>query len=171
MKHAASTILLLASAALLASRLVSPASSAPQPRRLDVDAPDQASPALAEVNAEVDRLRDRLASVPDFSAPSRDPFSFGRAPERTRAPLPVATPAPVAEPVVVTPSLPKLVAILSAAGPDDVTGRTAVLAIGDDVQFKKSGDDVGAFRVEMVSVDALVLVERASRATFTVALH
>jgi len=169
MKRTAAGILFLASASLFVSRLVSPASSAPEPRALAAAVPDQTAPAIADVDREVERLRDRLDPTPERPAPTRDPFSFGRATERPRviAPPPELLSVPVAPP---QPSLPKLVAILSAAE-NGTQQRTAVVALGDDVQFKRAGDEIGAFVVQAVNPDALVLTDRSSTTQHTVPLH
>jgi hypothetical protein len=167
MKRTAAWALVLASASLFVERLVPPASSAPEPRAAVIETPDQA-PAVAEVDREVERLRDRLDTVPESSAPTRDPFTFGRTPERPRASRPV--PEIVVPDVPPPPPLPKLVAILSPSG-TSARERTAVIALGDDVQFKHAGDEIGAYVVQSVDADVLVLLDPASQTQHSVSLH
>jgi hypothetical protein len=177
MKRTTLMILLFASGGLLASRLVSPAASLPEPRAAAAPSSAtsrQAAPAAAEsaadVDAEVDRMRDRLSAPPKATAPTRDPFAFGRSPQPRRGvEQPRVENSALAAAVALRASLPTLVAILSPA--DDANARTAVLSVGDDVQMKKTGDEIGGFRIESVSAGALVLVDRATNATFTIPLH
>lgn len=170
MKRTASAILFLASASLLASRFVSPALSAPEAGAPRLEMVEQTPPAVAEVNAEVDRLRDRTAVAPNVPVPARDPFSFGRAPERVRT-LPPSAPDPERAPIDVrgVPVLPRLVAILSSSDPS--ASPTAVFAVGEDVELKRAGDELGVFRVDAVSADATVLVDRVTHDAVTVSLH
>lgn len=169
----ASTVVAIGGATLLTTALISPASSAPTQTApvVSAPAPDAMMPGLAEVNAQLDRLHGRLGTPVAATDVGRNPFEFGDRPEiRRTASAPVSI-APVidAEPVVVAP---KLVAILSDA--DVNTGqlvRTAVFSIGDDVVFAKDGDDVGAFKVDVVRVDDVALVERPSSRLVTLSLH
>jgi len=169
MERMASAILFLASALLLASRLVSPASSAPEPRAGRIEVVEQTPPAVAEVDTEVDRLRDRITATPDVPRPARDPFSFGRSTEPVRSLARSAETERALIDVRSTPTLPRLVAILS---PDDaLSPRTAVFVAGDDVAMKSAGDELGPFHVDAVNADAIVLIDRATRDAFTVSLH
>jgi hypothetical protein len=157
--------LLFGGAALFIAVLVSPATSAPNAMPAAVASPvDQLWPALTEVNAQVDRLKERLATVPVYPPPGRDPFRFGGRPIET-APSPPPAPAPVVlEPA---PVLPRLVAVLSTAVDGGVL-RTAVFAAGDDVQIVKPGDRIGNYLVRAISFDAVTLVDRTSAAAFRV---
>jgi hypothetical protein len=168
MKRTVVWALVLASASLFVERLVSPASSAPEPRAVVAAPPDQTQAVVAEVDREVERLRDRLDTVPEISAPRRDPFTFGRTPERPRSSAP--TPLLVAPDIPPQPALPKLVAILSATE-NGSPERTAVIALGDDVQFKRAGDEIGAYVVQSVTADRLVLIDPASQTQHSVPLH
>ena len=171
MHRTTSLTLLLVGGVLLSTRLISPASSAPTSPQPAAEPLEQTLPALADVNAEIDRLRDRLPAPSELPPSARDPFNFGMSAERTRSalPAPPTSPAAIARPVP-SPALPKLVAILSDEQGDG-SDRTAVLALADDVQFKKAGDDVGSLRIQSVKAEALVLVDPASQATFTLSLH
>jgi len=155
-------------AVLLLIWQVTPATSAPPPPRDAVSTElDQAAPVLTEVNAQVDRLRERLATTPSYPPPSRDPFNFGRRPDRTPPPAP-ADAAPAIEPPP-PPALPSIVAIVS----DTVRGsevRTAVFSVGGEVEVVASGDTIGAFVVRSIGVDRVVLVERTTGAVFSVKL-
>jgi len=168
MKRAAAWALVLASASLFVERLVTPAASAPEPRAAVAETPDQTPPAVAEVDREVERLRDRLNTVPEIAPSMRDPFTFGRTPERPRSSAPI--PEIVVPDIPPQPALPKLVAILSATG-NGAPERTAVVALGDDVQFKHAGDEIGAYVVQSVDADVLVLLDPASQTQHSVPLH
>jgi hypothetical protein len=166
MTRFASALLLLGGAVILITLQVSPATSAPGPRRVDAPSPlDQVSPILLEVNTQVDRMRARLDATTDYPQPRRDPFSFGEV-ARPAAPTPprLEAPAPVHE---APPVLPRLVAVLSAAADGGWT-RTAVFAAGDDVQLVTPGDRIGIFVVRSIAADAVTLVDPTTGAAFRV---
>jgi hypothetical protein len=166
MHRVTSLTLLIASGALLASRLVSPAASAPLAAQTKAPHTDQPSAAITAVDQQVDRLRDRLMNVPAYPPPSRDPFNFGGVPQAKREKIPaVSEISPV--PVVARPPMPKFVAILSS----DDGSPTAVFAMGDDVQLAKVGDEVGAYRIERIGADGLTLLDTTSQATTSVSLR
>jgi hypothetical protein len=168
MNRVASTTLLLAAAALLATRLISSADSSQiATDRAPMDAgADQIPPELVAVNAQVERLRDRLPAPTDFPTPRRDPFNFGER-RQTRGAAPAPPMAFVDLPV---PALPKLIAILSEKN-GGVEVRTAVIAKGDDVEFVKTGGAVGNLRVSAITSDGIVLTEPASGLSFSLALQ
>jgi hypothetical protein len=165
MNRVASTTLLLAAAALLATRLISPADSSPTaPARVSQDpGADQIPPELAAVNAQVNRLHDRLPAPTDFPPPRRDPFNFGGRLEPRR-------PAPVAFVDLPVPALPKLIAILSEKN-GDADVRTAVISAGDDVEFVKTGGAVGNLRVSLITSEGIVLTDPGSGLSFSLALQ
>lgn len=169
--HRLASILAFGGVALLVSWAVSaPAApaSAPPPALL-VDALDQVTPIVANVNAQVDRMRERLASPPQFPAPERDPFRFGRRPESPR-PAQVVIAAPPPGPVEPAgPELPRLVAI-TAETIDGSVVRRAVLSAGDSVSVVKVGDKIGLFFVRSISLDAAELVDVASSLTYRISL-
>lgn len=166
MNRLTSTVLVIGGVVLLATQLISPASSAPSPLPSPDAREDQATEDVRAVNLEVDRLHDRLSPMPDFPSPVRDPFSFGGRPESRQ---PVVEPAPVApRPRLVAP--PKLVAILSDAATDRGAPRAA-FAIGDVVEVVAVGDLVGAFRVAAISGDAVRLVESGTGQVFDLPLQ
>jgi hypothetical protein len=168
-------IVIFAGAVLIATRILAPAAS-PHPlpplSAADLAAVAQTSAIVDEVNAQVDRLRERLASQPVYPAPTRDPFRFGAKPEP--APPKPPTPAPPSRPaIVVAPAiapLPRLIAIVSNntdAGPS----QRAVVAAGDDVQILKIGDTVSKFVVRSIGVDMVELADSVSGATFKISLQ
>ena len=132
-------VLLVGGVVLLISWAVAPAAPVTSERRTAAFAElTQSTPVITEVNAQVDRLRERLAAPPQYPPPARDPFRFGHRPEPPRP----ATP----EPSQLSPrpscrrsrALPALVAI--AANPSDgAVTRTAIFAEGEDVQLLKEG--------------------------------
>jgi len=129
---------------------------------------DQSAPVIDEVNAQVDRLRERLATPQKFPPPQRNPFDFGRRPEPKRPAAPVAeTPVVPAEPP--PPPLPRLLAIVSNTV-DGTATHSAVFSNGDDVNILKAGDTIGRYVVRSVTSDGAELVERSTSKVFHVAL-
>lgn len=158
---------------LLLTWMVSPAASAPtrtDPPRTAIEI-DQSSAVVAEVNTQVERLRERLDTVPSFPPPSRDPFNFGRRAE-PRPPV-VSNPTPPVPAIVEAPPgpvLPHLVAIV-ASDEDGGVVRSAVISENDDVRFLKPGDTMGNLVVRTIAADVVTLVDRTSGATFTLSLR
>ena len=168
-------ILLFAGAVLFSTHILAPA--APSHPRLVVSSTDlaaiiQAKPIVDEVNAQVDRLRERLARPPEYPAPTRDPFRFGKRAEPTppKAAKPALAPALVMTPAISAPVLPRLVAIVSNAT-DSGLLRSAVLASGDDVHIVKSGESIGKLVVRSIGVDAVELADPVSGVTFKISLQ
>jgi hypothetical protein len=166
--------LLVGCGLLLVTWALAPAS--PSPARPPLVTADQTTPTQtptlpADVNAQVDRLRERLSTAPQFPAPTRDPFRFGRRPEPAR-PAPVTPPAPaiLEAPAVIKPALPRLVAVMTTeveGGPQ----RTAVLAVGDDVQMLRIGESIGKLTVRSIGEDTVELVDQSTGATFRISLR
>ena len=167
MSRFASAILVLGGAALLLAWQVSPATSSPDPAPRPVESPlDQVQPVIADVDVQVDRLRERLTDPPKYPPPTRDPFNFGARPEpaRVSAPAPAVEAAPAPPP---PPPLPRLVAIVSTPT-DGGLLRTAVFAMGDDVQIVKPGEKVGALVLRSVGLDTVTVVDPATGTTYRV---
>ena len=162
------TLLLLGGVALLVSWAVAPAAPSGQTPRAAAPA-DQSSPVVAEVNAQVDKLRERLADAPKFPPPQRDPFRFGLRNERKPvAPPALETPDVALEPTA--PVLPKLLAIV-ADGAGTSAVRTAVFAEGESVRLLKAGDTIDAFVVRTISTDFVELAEPATSRTHRISLR
>jgi hypothetical protein len=169
-------IVIFAGAVLISTRILAPAAS-PRPlpplSAADLAGFAQTTAMVDQVNAQVDRLRERLATPPSYPAPTRDPFRFGtKAEPAPKAPAPAPRPAPavVAAPAISMPPLPRLVAIVSNntdAGPS----QRAVVAAGEDVQILKIGDMVSRFVVRSIGVDSVELADSASGATFKISLQ
>jgi hypothetical protein len=156
-------LVLLIGGALLLSWAVAPATSGPAPQGIAPATVDRKpSRPSQNMTAEVARLRERLATVPEFPEPSRDPFRFGGRAMRAAAVPPPAEPMPV-EPVA--PVLPRLVALMDDGAPGAPLWR-AVMAIGDDVRIVKVGETVGGFSVKGVGADGVELVDPASQRSF-----
>jgi len=167
-------IILFAGAVILSTRILAPAEPTPVLPAIsaaDFTRLDQAAPVLDEMNAQVEKLRERLAAPPKYPAPGRDPFRFGKAPEPSR-PRSEAPAAPVAReiPPAPDPVLPRLVAISSSVI-DGVTVRTAVLAVGDDLQMIKSGATFARFLIRSIESDVVELSDRSTGATFRIFLQ
>jgi hypothetical protein len=155
MARVTSTLLLLVGAVLLVAWLVTPAASAPQAVVSRDAPPDQTLPVLADVNAQVDRLRERLNTPVAYPPPSRDPFNYRALPPRSGIVGP-----DVSRPVEPSPTIavaPPLVAILTT-GADAGAVRSAVFADSDgDVRVVAVGESVGTFRVSAIEEDVVVL--------------
>jgi hypothetical protein len=168
MSRVVSTTLLLGGAALVATWLATPAASSPTaPAAASAQATQETiPPEQTAVDREVERLRQRLPPVVDVPRPERDPFNFGRLPNRAPAdPVP-----PPVEDVRTLPVLPRLVAIVSE-GSADAPVRSAVLSAGDDVQVLKPGQRIGDWRVAAVTGETVVLTSDAIESAFTLTLH
>lgn len=167
-------IVLFAGAVLLSTHILAPAEPpAPPVKELAASRAvlTQAAPLVEQVDAEVARLRERLATRPSYPPPSRDPFRFGARPVPPGSTPAAAIAAPIAE--APRPPVPQLIAISTTPGAIDggVSIRTAVLGIGDNVQVVKAGDTFMAFLVKTVGVDAVELVESATGRATTVSLR
>ena len=161
------TLLLLGGVALLVSWAVAPAAPTGQAPRATTPS-DQSSPVVAEVNAQVDRLRERLAEAPKFPPPRRDPFRFGlRNEPKAPAPAPIA-PEAAPEPAAIV--LPKLVAIV-ANGAGDASVRTAVFADGESVRVLKSGETIDSLVLRTIGTDFVELVDPATDRTHRISLR
>lgn len=159
MIRATSAFLVITAAALLVTWGVSPAES--QQARPTVPAPVAIEfPAeLAEVNAEVERLSAQVERAPELPDASRDPFNFA---PRVRAPreiVPVSQPV-ASEPVVVPPSWPSLVAIMTRAS--DGAFEVALADRADALHVVTAGASVGAFIVSEVTADFVVVSDPSS---------
>ena len=150
-------VLLLASWVMEGDRPASPGAAA---------AASQVTPLVADMNAQVDHLRERLAVADRFVAPKRDPFRFRRQPE----PRPAVTEPVVPEPAVAAaPPMPQLVAILTDTGANGVT-RRAVFAFGGNVSIVKPGDALDRFDVGRIDADVVELTERATSSTLRLSI-
>jgi hypothetical protein len=113
---------------------------------------------LADVNAEVERLTDRLDRDVVFPPPSRDLFNFGT---RASARRDVVAPPESIDPVGVPPAppaWPSLVAIMES-------GESVEVALADalgELQVVKAGGTFGAFLVSDVTRDAVVISDPVS---------
>ena len=167
MRQTASAIGIFGGAAFLVAWLVSPASSAPpalvRPPAFLVD-----KVALADLDAQVARLTDRLSQPSGYPEPVRDPFRFGRSTDRPE-PAPTspvdlgpAPPAPI--------RLPKLVAILAALG-EGQPQRSAVFSEGDGVRIATSGESVAGLTIGAITDDGVTLLDPANGTRFQIALN
>jgi hypothetical protein len=169
-------ILLFAGAVLLSTHILAPASSPPPPRPVtaaDLAPIAQTTPVVEQVDAQVERLRERLATPPAYPAPVRDPFTYGTRPDqpRAKAAAPSAAPATIAEkPAIPAPPLPRVIAIATDVV-DGALVRTAVLALGEDFQVVKSGETFSKFVVRSVGIDVVELSDPASGSIVTISLQ
>ena len=148
----------------------------------DLAAIVQSKPVVEQVDAQVDRLRERLAHPPSYPPPSRDPFRFGAkkssAPSTehsapsTLAPSTLApsTLAPSTQhPAPSTPAV-RLVAVATNVI-DGALVRTVVLSLGDDVVVAKTGEKVGDYSVKTIGIDVVELIEAGTARTFKISLQ
>ena len=162
MARATSLILLICGSLLLVTWLVSPASSAPQTSAPQVVDLGPLPAELADVNAQLDRLKTRLDRTVDVPVPSRDPFHFA-ARRSVDRPAPVATPSMPVEmmaPPVLTPSWPTLVAILTA--PDDGSLQAALSDRDETMYVVSVGGVAGAFTVTEIAPEAITVTDPTS---------
>jgi hypothetical protein len=126
----------------------------------------------ADVQAQTERLRHRLASAPAPQEPSRNPFAFAQRPDplarrAARAPEP-ATPPPtlVAEPPLT------LIGIAETQTPDGIV-RTAMIttAAGELITVTRGEAVIGRYRVDVVDADAVVLSDVSNGAVRRLALR
>jgi hypothetical protein len=162
-------LVLVAGGILILSWVVAPAAPASKPATpltTTLTAYEQTTaPLLAEVTAQVTRMRERLATTPAAPEPGRDPFRFGRRPEPA-----VRNIAPPPPPVIEPPAaivVPKLVAVLSTTTDAGVT-RRAALAVGDDVKVVEVGATVGTLTVTKIDADTIELTDRATGAVYRI---
>lgn len=157
--------LLLGGVLLLASWVV----AGDPPRRAStaegLPAPDQVAQLIADVNEQVELLRERLAIERQFARPNRDPFRFDGS----------MVQAPVAPPVVeavIAPAplpLPQLVAILTDTVETVVT-RRAVFSVNGAVVIVKAGERVDRFDVTRIDEAGVDLKERETAANFRLSI-
>ncbi|MEQ1728762.1 MAG: hypothetical protein ABL982_10300 [Vicinamibacterales bacterium] len=125
---------------------------------------------MAALQSEIGRLHERLAPT---AAPtrSRDLFRFTtRAPRRAVVAPPVAEAEAIVPVPPVRPSL-TLIGVAEDVTPDGVV-RTAIVSGFGDVFLVKAGDTIRLqYRVELVSGDAVQVVDTATAAATTLALR
>jgi Tfp pilus assembly protein PilP len=148
---------------LLASWVNAPADPSPAGARLDLATLallDQTAPVVADVNAQVERLRERLPVTTAVPAPSRDPFRFGRRPEPPPPALERAEASPELAPAPRLADPPQLLAILTST--DSGVTRAAVIAVADDVRTVHAGEVIGSWTVKAVTEDAVEFEEAST---------
>jgi hypothetical protein len=157
-------LVLVAGGILILSWVVAPAAPAvkatPAPILTPTEFQQASAPVLADMQAQVERMRERLSATPPYPTPSRDPFRFGtRADPAKPAPAAAAPVAPPAAPPP-PPPLPRLIAIVSQT---TETGsiRTALVAGAEGMKTLKVGDTIGAFTIRAIDATGVDLVDAA----------
>jgi hypothetical protein len=170
-------IAIFSGAVVLSTHIIAPAeppASRPEVLAAALNAAAQSRPLLENVDAEVDRLRERLAAPPDYPAPARDPFRFGAAPPRSPGARAAAEARDAAEaaapPAPTAPALPQLIAIATDAVEGAVV-RSAVLAVGGDVQVVRAGEVFSRFSVASVGENDVELLESSTGQAFRISLR
>jgi hypothetical protein len=155
--HRVAPILLASGFVLLLTWVAAPAAPSPSPLPAPAAAVDQTAPLVAEMAAQVERMRSRLEGPQSFPPPERNPFTFGArhevVPPRPR--LPVAAPEEAPPPA---PVLPRLLAVVSN-DVDGVTSLQAVFAVNNGVQALKVGDAIGSYLIRSITAEVVELVE------------
>lgn len=163
-------VALFAGAVLLSTHILAPAEPPPSPTSLpaaDLLAVARAKPLIAQLDAQAERLRERLANPPAYPAPTRDPFRFNApaTPRKTSV-----TPAPAAPAAAPAQALPKVIAIATSTE-NGALVRTAVLGMDAEVQVVKPGDTFLNFSIESVGIDSVEILNPATRQTFKISLQ
>jgi hypothetical protein len=128
----------------------------------------------AEVQAQTERLRNRLAVAPAPQEPFRNPFMFAsrEAPAR-RAPAQrpdVQTPTPDAGPPL-EPAI-ELIGVAETASPKGVVRSAIVSALSGELFIVKEGDALASrYRVGVVAADAVELTDLLTGAVRRLALR
>jgi hypothetical protein len=121
----------------------------------------------AEVKAQTERLKSRLAQAPAASEPVRNPFSFAPRDDGRRAAR-GATPAAVPEPVALPPVEPaiELVGVAEDRTAQGLVRTAIVSALSGDLWVVKEGETVaGRYKVKSIGADAVELSDPVSGGT------
>jgi hypothetical protein len=127
----------------------------------------------ADVKAQTDKLRSRLAAAPSPQNPVRNPFSFAskEAPRRARreAVEPVPALPPVLEPM--EPAI-DLVGVAEDKTPKGIVRTAIISALSGELFLVKEGELIGArYRVKTVGADAVELTDLLSGSMRRLALR
>jgi len=130
-------------------------------------------PLVADVQAQSERLRQRLSDAPAPTAEPRNPFQFAareqRPVRRVFTPIAAPSPEPPANPAPVRPTL-SLVGI-AEDGPADAPVRTAVIdGMGQLFLVKKGEKVTPRFRVDAIGADAVEITDLETGSTFRLGL-
>ena len=166
---------IFAAAVLVSTHVLAPASAPPRQRPAtpaDLAAVVQSAPVVEQVDAQVERLRERLNTPQPYRPPGRDPFRFAAAAGKPAASQSVP---PAVAPASATleshdASLPHLIAIATSVD-NGALRRKAVIAVGDDVEIVQPGDALGKFFVLTVGIDTVELADPSAFRTFKISLQ
>ena len=126
-------------------------------------APSATAPVVSasarDIQEQAAHLQAAMRAHAEYVPPVRNPFAFGRRPERHG----VATPAPLAAvdtaPIVAQPTAP--VIRLTGIASDVVDGRTqltAILSTASDLMLLKEGESAGGYTVKAIDDNSVELV-------------
>jgi len=143
------------------------------PREPSPQVRGELDPLVADVQAQAERLRERLNAAPAPTAQPRNPFQFAarepRPVRRVSTPLPVPVAAATAPALLVRPAM-SLVGIASD-GPDAAPVRTAVIDGMGQLFLVKAGEKLTPrFRVEAIGADAVEISDLETGTTFRLGL-
>ena len=128
-------------------------------------------PLVAEVQAQAERLRERLSTAPAPTVEPRNPFQFASREPRILAARRVNAPAPVTPeaPPVAEPVRPQL--SLVGLAEDDARIRTAVIAGMGELFLVKAGETLTPrFRVDAIGADAVEISDLQTGSAFRLVL-
>ena len=148
----------------MAPRAVVPVPAPPPPVRPAASAQGPSSRAAADLAADLERLRRRLADAPALRAGARNPFSLAPPPPPPRTSTLAAAPERVRSTVASPPRAvgPALTLIgIASTSTEDGSGRTGILiAPNGEVLLVGRGDRVpGGYRVDAVEPASVTLVD------------
>jgi hypothetical protein len=158
----------LASASGIVNQSVPSSAADPQPVQ------STGTETLAEdVQAQAQRLRDRLASAPAPKQPARNPFSFAPKPTRARTvAAAVQPPAPTASVPAYPEPLLTLVGVAADQTPSGIARTAIITAEAGQMFMVKPGEFIGArYRVESVGADVVELLDLTNQSTRRLALR
>jgi hypothetical protein len=127
-----------------------------------------------EVQAQANRLRERLASAPAPTQPARNLFAFAPKPVPTpRSSRPAATTSPAAPPVVPVPEPAlSLIGVAEDQVPNGPVRTAIISADGGELFMVRVGEGIGPrYRVNAIGADAVELSDLMTGAVRTLTLQ
>lgn len=117
-----------------------------------------------DVQAQAERLRQRLATAPVPQQPARNPFVFYSRPAPVRAaPPPIEPPAAPPAPAIDPEPALTLIGIAEERKEKDVVRTALIAGPGEELLMVKAGQTLlGRYKVTAVGADAVELVELSS---------
>lgn len=126
----------------------------------------------ADVQAQTERLRQRLAAAPAPQEPFRNPFAFSTRPEAPARPSARSAEPPAPPPPLMSEPPLILIGIAESQTPEGLA-RTAMIATAaaELITVTRGEAVVGRYRVDVVEADAVVLSDLSTGALRRLALR